>query len=103
MAWGSDMTPSLKDNEFTITIPFNDWVEQTIDRAVDRAVDLSVRRAVSKAVSDCPHTSTVEKMDKFIELWTRRWYLFAGGLLVVSFLGGLVGGSDRLVRLILGA
>jgi hypothetical protein len=85
--WEVSMTPTLNDNEFTMNIPFDKWVTELIEKTVDHAV--------TKAVSNCPYSKDIKNFNNFIELWNKRWYLFAGGVIAFSALGGVGGAIIR--------
>jgi hypothetical protein len=77
------MTPTIIDDEITITQPFQKWVEDLVEKTVSKAV---------KHVSEsCPHKKTICAAEKFMEIWNKRWYVGLGIVLTISTIGGLIG------------
>jgi len=77
------MTPVIRDDEITITQPFQKWVEDLVEKTVNKAV---------KHVADnCPHKKTIFASEKFMQIWNKRWYIGIGIVLTVSTIGGIIG------------
>ena len=70
--------PEFKDDQITVTLPFQQWVEEVVHKAVDSAA--------KRITESCPYRRDIEMANEFIAKWNRRWYIMIGAFGVISLI-----------------
>ena len=64
------ITPEVKDDRITISVPFDEWVENLVKRAASEAV--------SEHAKNCPYSDEVAANTEFITKVRKFWYIGVG-------------------------